>query len=220
MRNQFLILVVTSLFSLLIGCSNDVDTYYEVTRVVDGDTIKVQINGQEETIRLLLIDTPETVHPNKPVQPFGPEASAFVKELLEGEKVKVELGISERDKYGRLLAYVYTESGEMVNELLLAKGLARVAYIYEPNTKYIDEFYAIQKKAQKENVGIWSIENYDDTDDEPVLTGDCDIKGNINSKGDKIYHLPSGAYYKQTIAEEMFCTEEDAVNAGFRKSKR
>jgi micrococcal nuclease len=214
------LLLFAFFLSLLVGCSSEVDSLYEVTKVVDGDTIKVKINGQEETIRLLLIDTPETVHPNKPVQPFGPEASAFVKELLEDKKVKVELGISERDKYGRLLAYVYTESGEMVNELLLAEGLARVAYIYEPNTKYIDEFYAIQKKAQKQNVGIWSIENYDDLDNEQEVTGDCDIKGNINSKGEKIYHLPSGAYYKQTNAEEMFCTEEEAVNAGFRKSKR
>ncbi|OZM56286.1 nuclease [Lottiidibacillus patelloidae] len=217
---KLILLFFSILITLLMGCTSDGDYLYEVTKVVDGDTIKVIINNKEETIRLLLIDTPETVHPSKPVQPFGPEASTFVKELLEGKKVRIELGISERDKYGRLLAYVYTESGEMVNELLLAEGLARVAYIYEPNTKYVDQFYAIQNEARKQNVGIWSIENYDDLDDVEESTIDCNIKGNINSKGDKIYHLPSGAYYKQTIAEEMFCSEDKAEKAGFRKSKR
>lgn len=82
-------------------------------------------NGNEETVRLLLVDTPETVHPSKPVQPFGPEASKFTKELMPaGSEVEVETGIGERDKYGRLLAYFYVD-GKMVNKLLLEKGLAR-----------------------------------------------------------------------------------------------
>ncbi|WP_343032855.1 stalk domain-containing protein [Cytobacillus depressus] len=131
-----------------------------VTKVVDGDTVKVSLNGKEETIRLLLIDTPETVHPTKPVEPFGKEASDFAKQLMPpGKAVKVELDVSERDKYGRLLAYVYAD-GRMVNELLLEKGLARVAYVYVPNTRYVDQFREIQTKAQKQQIGIWSLENY------------------------------------------------------------
>lgn len=126
-----------------------------VTSVVDGDTLKVTINGEEETIRLLLVDTPETKHPDKDVQPFGPEATAFAKETLEGNQVIIEFDVSERDKYG----YVWVE-GKMFNEMLLEKGLARVAYVYPPNVKYVDQFRGIEKQAQKAGVGIWSIENY------------------------------------------------------------
>lgn len=210
----------------------------KVVKVIDGDTVKIKLsNGNEETVRLLLVDTPETVHPTKSVQPFGPEASQFAKELMPANsEVEVELGISERDKYGRLLAYFYVD-GKMVNKLLLEKGLARVAYVYAPNTKYVDEFEAIQKKAQTKEVGIWSIENYvtsrgfNDTETKtkpkpqtPVTENKActepSIKGNINSNGEKIYHIPSGQYYQITKAEEMFCTEKDAQKAGFRKSER
>jgi micrococcal nuclease len=205
----------------------------EIIKVIDGDTVKIKMtNGNEETVRLLLIDTPETVHPSKPVQPFGPEASKFAKGLMPtGSKVEVETGIGERDKYGRLLAYFYVD-GKMVNKLLLEKGLARVAYVYAPNTKYLDELENIQKQAQQDEIGIWSIENYatskgfDDSKSKEASvekpTGSCNnpqIKGNINSKGNKIYHIPSGQYYEITKPEEMFCTEKDAQDAGFRKSQ-
>lgn len=131
-----------------------------VVRVVDGDTLEVTFAGRKETIRMLLIDTPETVHPDKPVQPFGPEASALVKGLMPaGSTIEVEKDVSERDKYGRYLAYVYV-GGKSVQELLLEKGLARVAYVYAPNVKYVDRYRAIQAKAQAAGVGIWSVENY------------------------------------------------------------
>ncbi len=205
----------------------------KVMNVVDGDTIDIQFeNGKEERVRLVLVDTPETKHPTKPVQPFGPEASAFTKEMLTGKNVQVELDVQERDQYGRILAYVYID-GKMFNELLLEKGLARVA-VFPPNTRYVDEFYAIQKKAQEAKLGIWSIEDYvtdngyivqEETGENQSATNtniDCQnpIKGNINSKGDKIYHVPGGQYYDITKAEELFCTEQEAVNAGYRKSQR
>ncbi|MEN0648975.1 thermonuclease family protein [Caldifermentibacillus hisashii] len=205
----------------------------KVTNVVDGDTMDIQFeNGKEERVRLVLVDTPETKHPTKPVQPFGPEASAFTKEMLTGKNVQVELDVQERDQYGRILAYVYID-GKMFNELLLEKGLARVA-VFPPNTRYVDEFYAIQKKAQEAKLGIWSIEDYvtdngyivqEETGENQSSTNtniDCQnpIKGNINSKGEKIYHVPGGQYYDITKAEELFCTEQEAVNAGYRKSQR
>ncbi|MGM7701300.1 thermonuclease family protein [Pseudalkalibacillus sp. Hm43] len=204
---------------------------YSVTKVIDGDTFKVDYEGEEETIRLLLIDTPETVHPNKPVQPYGKEASQFMKEKLAGQEVELELDVSERDKYGRILAYAYDMEGNMLNELLLQKGLARVAYIFPPNTKYVERFQTIQKDAQKREVGIWSLENYvtsdgfSDTESETEGSSTnenaaCDIKGNINSDGEKIYHMPDGAYYEVTKAEEMFCSEKEAEKAGFRPSSR
>ncbi|WP_226530219.1 thermonuclease family protein [Metabacillus niabensis] len=219
-------------FTLIIGCgseqTNSTLLDAEVTKVVDGDTLHVMISGKKETIRLLLVDTPETVHPSKEVQPFGPEASNYMKEKLNGEEIQVELGIGERDKYGRLLAYVYHDN-QMINKRLLEKGLARVAYVFEPNTKYIDEFNEIQKQAQNEQVGIWSLENYasdkgfqDKTqvvNDDTVNSG-CTIKGNINSKGEKIYHTVQSPSYNVTKPEELFCTEKEAVEAGYRPVKR
>ena len=227
---SFFLIVLT--FTLITGCgseqTNSTLLDAEVTKVVDGDTLHVMISGKKETIRLLLVDTPETVHPTKQVQPFGPEASNYMKEKLNGEEVQVELGIGERDKYGRLLAYVYHDN-QMLNKLLLEKGLARVAYVFEPNTKYIDEFNEIQKQAQNEQVGIWSLENYatengfqDETqveNDDTVNSG-CTIKGNINSKGEKIYHTMQSPSYNVTKPEELFCTEKEAVEAGYRPVKR
>lgn len=131
----------------------------EVLSVTDGDTFKVKFaDGSVEKVRLLLIDTPETKRANTPVQPFGPEASEFLTELLTGEKVRLELDKSERDQYGRILAYVYL-GDEMVNELLIAEGLARVA-VYPPDVKYVDRFRGIENKAKSAKLGIWSIENY------------------------------------------------------------
>jgi micrococcal nuclease len=130
----------------------------KVIRVVDGDTLEVTIGGKKETVRMILVDTPETKKPNTPVQPFGPEASAFTKETLEGKDVKLERDVSERDQYKRLLYYVYL-GDKMFNEMLLEKGLARVA-VYPPDVKYVDQFREIQKEAQEAKLGIWSIENY------------------------------------------------------------
>ncbi|WP_196237798.1 thermonuclease family protein [Calidifontibacillus erzurumensis] len=229
---QKIILFCTFLLvlNILASCSTSNDgNLAVVTKVVDGDTIDVTFDNKEERVRLLLVDTPETKHPTKPVQPFGPEAYQFTKQTLEGKKVRLELDVSERDKYGRLLAYVWIDD-KMFNEMLLEKGLARVAYVFAPNTKYVDRFYEIQKKAQKEGVGIWSIENYVQEDgfqsinENSVNTkdennGDCLIKGNINSKGEKIYHTIDSPSYEQTKAERWFCTEEEAKAAGFRPPK-
>ncbi|MEX1030777.1 MAG: thermonuclease family protein [Paenibacillaceae bacterium] len=134
----------------------------KVTHVVDGDTMKVTLedgHATEETIRLLLVDTPETVHPSKEVQPFGPEASAYAKRILTNQEIQLEIDVSQRDKYGRLLVYLWI-GDQMFNEMLLEEGLARVAYVIPPNIKYINQFRAIQQKSQKSAKGIWSIENY------------------------------------------------------------
>jgi micrococcal nuclease len=206
--------------------TNTIPAY--VLRVVDGDTFEAIINGKEETVRLILVDTPETVHPSKPTEPFGPEASQFAKETLEGQDVRLELDVSERDQYGRVLAYVWI-GDKMINEMLLEKGLARVA-VFPPDVKYVDRFREIEKEAQRKGIGIWSVENYaieeQKTNENNIaknISGNCDepkIKGNINSKGEKIYHVPGGQFYDVTNPEEMFCSEEEAQAAGYRKSKR
>jgi endonuclease YncB( thermonuclease family) len=129
-----------------------------VTDVVDGDTLHVLIHNKKETVRLVLVDTPETKHPTKPIEPFGPEASQYVKDLLEGKEVKLEQDVSTKDRYGRLLMYVWLND-RMVNEILLERGLARVA-VFPPDVKYVEAFRAVQKKAQEAQLGIWSLENY------------------------------------------------------------
>lgn len=132
-----------------------------ISRVIDGDTIIV-INkeGKEERVRLLLIDTPESVHPTEEEQKFGKEASDFAKKhLKQGEIVTLEKGNPEKDKYGRTLAYVFVE-GVNFNQLILEEGYARVAYVYEPNTKYLKEFKEAENRAKTKNLNIWSIDGY------------------------------------------------------------
>jgi micrococcal nuclease len=134
-------------------------TTVKVNEVVDGDTIKVTYKGKAETVRMILIDTPETKHPNKCVQLYGPEATAYTKKYLldKSKTVRVELGVQTRDQYGRILAYVYVND-TMFNELLLQNGLARIA-IYPPNTQYLEKLQAVEAKAKKNKVGIWSNTN-------------------------------------------------------------
>jgi len=130
---------------------------YEVVKVVDGDTIHITIDGKKETVRLIGINTPETVDPRKPVECFGVEASNKAKELLEGKKVRVETDASqgERDKYGRLLAYVFREDGLFVNNYMVAEGYA-YEYTYRLPYKYQAEFKAAQQVAEKSGKGLWA----------------------------------------------------------------
>jgi micrococcal nuclease len=131
----------------------------QVVEVVDGDTFKAKIGDKEETIRLILVDTPETKHPNQPKQPFGEEASVFVNKLLiQGTTVELEYDTQQRDQYNRILAYVYV-NGEPLQEKLLSEGLARVA-VFPPNIKYLEKYESIQEEAKAKKVGIWSIDGY------------------------------------------------------------
>lgn len=137
-----------------------------VVEVIDGDTVKVKMNGKTETVRLIGIDTPETVHPSKPVQPYGPEASNYTKSKLAGKTVYLELDVEQRDKYGRLLAYVWlavpksTSDNEikanLFNARLLLDGYARLS-TYPPNVKYVNRFTVWQKEARAKERGLWGI---------------------------------------------------------------
>lgn len=132
-----------------------------IKRVIDGDTVVVTLeNGQEETIRLLLIDTPESVHPTKEKELFGEEASEYATSILrKGDVITLEIGEVERDKYDRLLAYIWIDDVNF-NQLMIEKGYARVAYVFEPNTKYLREFKRAEKRAVKQGENIWSVEGY------------------------------------------------------------
>lgn len=148
--------------TVLLGCgSNDVelppDANAVVERVVDGDTIEVNIAGRGETVRLIGVDTPETKKPDTPVECFGPEASTRLAELLPvGTPMRLERDIDSRDRYRRLLAYVYREPDDLfVNAVLIDEGLAR-PYPFEPNTTFADQFATAAGVARSNGVGLWS----------------------------------------------------------------
>jgi micrococcal nuclease len=128
-----------------------------VTRIVDGDTIVVKVNGADEKVRLIGINTPETVDPRKPVECFGKEASNRTKQLLPvGTAVTLVSDVEPRDKYNRTLSYVYRSSDNaFVNLALVADGYARM-YTFPPNVAHVDEFRAAEKAARSANRGLWS----------------------------------------------------------------
>jgi len=125
-----------------------------VKRVIDADTIEVYVNGNIVDVRLLLIDAPETVHPDIPDQPLGAEAVARARQILIGKQVQLEYDGPRYDNYGRLLAYLWVD-GVMLNELLLEEGLAHVAYIYHPPYKYYQRYRDAQMRAKDSWKGIW-----------------------------------------------------------------
>lgn len=136
---------------------SDDNTYYSVTDIVDGDTIKISMDGSEETLRLIGIDTPETVDPRKPVQCFGKEASNKAKELLSGQRVRIEADPTQdtRDKYGRLLAYVYRDDGLFFNKTMIEQGYA-YEYTYDVPYKFQSEFKTAEQTAKTNQRGLWS----------------------------------------------------------------
>jgi micrococcal nuclease len=125
----------------------------QVTRVIDGDTIEVLINGSTYKVRYIGIDTPETVHPTKPVQWMGKEASDANKQLVDGKEVYLEKDISETDQYGRLLRYVYV-ADVFVNAELVRLGFAQVS-TYPPDVKYQSLFLQMQQDAREAERGLW-----------------------------------------------------------------
>lgn len=133
-------------------------TLYSVVKVVDGDTIHIEMDGKKETVRLIGMNTPETVDPRRPVECFGKEASAKAKELLDGQRVRIETEASqgERDKYGRLLGYVTREDGLFFNNYMISEGYA-YEYTYRLPYKYQAEFKAAQKSAEAAGRGLWAL---------------------------------------------------------------
>lgn len=211
---------------------------FEVSRVIDGDTIELS-GGQK--VRYIGIDAPESVSPNTPVECFAVEASSRNKDLVEGKRIWLEKDVSETDRYGRLLRYVWIEdqstshaSGWVMVNWELVRGGYAYSSTYPPDVKYQQDFLDAQSEAQKESLGLWSNCNRDEGD---VDTRDrkeaentstesegCVIKGNISSSGEKIYHLPSCRSYEKTKIDEdrgerWFCTEGEAKSYGWRKAK-
>lgn len=130
---------------------------YRVTKVVDGDTLAIDMNGESVTLRLIGLDTPETVDPRKPVQCFGKEASDKAKELLTGTSISIETDPTQDtyDKYGRLLAYVYLPNGTLFNKYMIQEGYGH-EYTYDKAYKYQAAFKAAQQAAQSAEKGLWA----------------------------------------------------------------
>jgi micrococcal nuclease len=164
---------------------------------------------------------------------FGLEASNETKKLLEGKTVTLEKDVTETDKYSRLLRYVYQDK-LFINDYLVRQGYAS-SYSYPPDIKYQSQFLEAQKEARDNNRGLWtacqgssftpskSSQPSQSSTSSPA-DPNCNIKGNISSSGEKIYHMPSQQYYNKTQIDETkgerwFCTENDAVSSGWRKSK-
>jgi micrococcal nuclease len=124
-----------------------------VTRVVDGDTVIARVDGEELRVRLIGIDTPETVAPDQPVECYGPAASAFTHRRLEGRDVELEFDVERLDRYGRTLAYVWL-GGELFNETLVREGYA-VVTTFPPDVRYVDRFVAAQRAAREQHLGLW-----------------------------------------------------------------
>lgn len=130
---------------------------FRVTRAIDGDTIKLAVPDRRKrttTVRLWGVDTPETKKPDTPIQHFGPEAAAFTARQTEGKTVRLELyPLDTRDRYGRLLAYVYLPDGRMLNRVLVKEGYGLADPRYEH--KYKSEFARLQREAIKARRGLW-----------------------------------------------------------------
>lgn len=138
----------------LVGTQN---TNYDVVKVIDGDTVILNINGVNQTVRLIGINTPETVDPRKDVECFGVEASNKAKEILTNQKVAIESDSSQgdKDKYNRLLRYVVLSNGTNFGKMMIQEGYA-YEYTYDTAYKYQSEFKQAQTEAQNAQRGLWS----------------------------------------------------------------
>ena len=123
-----------------------------VTRVIDGDTIVVEVVG---TVRLIGVDTPEPVHPREPVGCFGPEASAFTRSVATGQMVRLEYDVDRFDRFERTLAYIYLPDGTFLNAALVQQGYGR-AYTFFP-FRYLEEFRALEREAREARRGLWAV---------------------------------------------------------------
>ena len=224
---------------------------YQVLKVVDGDTIHISYNGKDEKVRFIGLDTPETKDPRKPIQCFGREATAKMTEFAENKNVRLEFDKTqgERDKYGRILAFVYSEDNKNLAYEMIRQGYGN-EYTYNSNPyKYQNEFKEAARKAREENKGLWAENTCAGNTTKPADTPapkpqpapaynpapaprprtapapqPQQSQGACVIKGNvgrngKIYHMPGQKYYNKTNPEAIFCSEAEAQSAGFRRSK-
>lgn len=221
----------------------------EVTDIIDGDTIKVRMNHQDYKVRLILVNTPETVHPYKKVEFYGKEASKFTSDNLLNKTVFLEQDVSDTDKYNRLLRYVWLRKPKedspteeelaeyCFNSILLENGYADIS-TFPPDIKYLDFFQTRAEIARTKKLGLYAGQKHSHNKKRKNKNKKYKkkrqkktkqktnkkvsknlIQGNINSK---IYHVPGQRWYNRMNESNVvyFETEKEAIAAGYRKSKR
>lgn len=213
---------------------------YLVLKVVDGDTFDLQIDGKTERIRMIGVDTPETVDPRKAVQCFGKEASDKMKQLIQGKRLSIETEASqgERDKYGRLLAYAFLEDGTNVGLSLIKQGYAH-EYTYAKPYKYQGSFKAAELAAKTAKVGLWADDACAGDTTQPAAakgtttnaqgtatpsptpaTPSQVSEGIVKKSTTNICHDSSSSYYERTKNFIPFDTIEACLASGGRLPKR
>jgi len=220
---------------------------YMVEGVTDGDTIKVDIDGSIETIRLIGMDTPEIVDPRKPVQCFGKESSEKAREMLGGKKIRLEADPTqgERDAYNRLLRYVYLEDGTSFDRWMIAEGYAH-EYTYQSKPyKYQAEYQSAEKSAREGKKGLWADDTCKgDTVSAAVTAAATAVIGSaltsettkttasvgsststssggvVKKSSTGICHAPGTTYYNQTKSFVAFDTLDACLSSGGRLPKR
>jgi len=208
--------VITALALVLIAgffwLNNNPKTY-TVARIIDGDTVELS-NGQK--IRYIGIDTPELAKGEKQDQCFAQEAKKINKKLVEGKKVIIKTDENDMDRFGRTLAYVFLDD-LFVNQYLLQQGVGK----YQQDTiniKYQTDLATATDEAHEQKIGLWQ-----ECAPEPK-TG-CLIKGNLDKNDHRWYHLPEFRHYQTTkvnllSGDQWFCTEQEAIEAGFEKARK
>jgi micrococcal nuclease len=198
-----------------------------VTKVIDGDTIEIE-GGKR--VRYIGIDTPETVDPNRPVGCFGKEASSKNSELVLNKRVKLVKDVSETDRYGRLLRYVYIDD-IFVNDYLVVEGYAK-ASTYAPDVKYSEQFVNSERNAREEKKGLWGgacdikpqtssfTPNYvaPSVAPAPAIGGEETTVVKKSSTG--ICHAPGTTYYSKTKNFTPYDTVQDCLDSGGRMPLR
>lgn len=206
---------------------------YAVSKVTDGDTLEVTIDGKAEKIRLIGIDTPETVDPRKTVECYGKEASDKAKALLSGKKVRLEADKTQgdKDKYNRLLRYVFLEDGTNFNLLMIKEGYA-TEYTYSTPYKYQVEFKQAQRTASDTDKGLWSPDTCNGTktavvkeqpapapqvqQPAPAAAPSPSSGGVVKMSNSGICHAPGTTYYNRTTNFTPYNDINACLNAGGR----
>ena len=175
-----------------------------VTRVVDGDTLIVQSVGR---VRLIGVDTPETVDPRRPVQFFGKEASVFTHHMAQGKVVRLEYDVERKDRFGRTLAYVYLPDGTFLNAEIVKQGYGH-AYTQFP-FRYLGQFQGYEREARAAGRGLWA--------EAPAVTrptGDAEVRVWVNTSS-SVYHCPGTRHYGKTKAG-AFMRQDEAQRGDYR----
>ena len=198
-----LVVVLASLLPVTLGASQN--PTYIVERVIDGDTVVLAGLG---TVRLIGVDTPETVDPRKPVQRYGMESAAFLKQLVQGRSVRVEYDRQRSDKYGRTLAYLYLPDGLFVNLEIVRQGFGH-AYVNYPFV-YMEKFRDAEREARDSSRGLWA----EGEAAIPIKAATEPVSVWVNTSSN-VYHCPGTRYYG-TTKKGVYMDQSAAQRAGHR----